>query len=185
MLLIFHILILSEPIDQFIRNLVGIIIGRSTFNICILLHGIFHIYPVISPRRPYQARLRSWRADMGRGVIPGPTWNMPCNDLFISYFQAEEMRIYVKHNVNMNILKFSIFISQILYVILIKILTKFQQPKKYSYHFSPLNICWMKIELTFGCRAHNIMILTGCNGPEGQYCWPRIYARANTETASS
>ena len=39
------------------------------------------------------------RADMGRGSI----WKMPCNDLFITYFQAEEIRIYVKHNFNMNI----------------------------------------------------------------------------------
>ena len=68
-----------------------------------LLHGIFHIGPGISPRLPYQARQRSWRTDMGRGLIPGPIWKMPCNDLFITYFQAEEIRIYVKHNFNMNI----------------------------------------------------------------------------------
>jgi hypothetical protein len=35
-----------------------------------LLHDIFHIGPGISPRLPYQARQRSWRADMGRGLIP-------------------------------------------------------------------------------------------------------------------
>jgi hypothetical protein len=29
-----------------------------------LLHDIFHIGPGISPRLPYQARQRSWRADM-------------------------------------------------------------------------------------------------------------------------
>jgi hypothetical protein len=29
--------------------------------------------------------------DMGRGLIPGPIWKMPCNDLFITYFQAEEI----------------------------------------------------------------------------------------------
>jgi hypothetical protein len=40
---------------------------------------------------------------MGRGLIPGPIWKMPCNDLFITYFQAEEIRIYAKHNFNMNI----------------------------------------------------------------------------------
>ena len=32
-----------------------------------LLHGIFYIGPGISPRFPYQARQRSWRAYMGRG----------------------------------------------------------------------------------------------------------------------
>jgi hypothetical protein len=39
-------------------------------NIKRLLHDIFHICPGISPRLPYQARQRSWRADMGRGLIP-------------------------------------------------------------------------------------------------------------------
>jgi hypothetical protein len=34
-----------------------------------LLHDIFHIDPGNSPRLPYQARQRSWRADMGRGLI--------------------------------------------------------------------------------------------------------------------
>jgi hypothetical protein len=37
------------------------------------------------------------------GLIPGPIWEMPCNDLFITYFEADEMRIYVKHNCNINI----------------------------------------------------------------------------------
>ena len=37
------------------------------------------------------------------GLISGPIWKMPYNDLFITYFQADEMRIYVKHNFNMNI----------------------------------------------------------------------------------
>jgi hypothetical protein len=64
-----------------------------------LLHDIFHIGPGISPRLLYQAV----GLDMGRGLIPGPIWKMPCNDLFITYFQAEEIRIYVKHNFNMNI----------------------------------------------------------------------------------
>jgi hypothetical protein len=40
-----------------------------------LLHDIFHIGPGISPRLPYQAQQRSWRADMGRGLIPGTIWN--------------------------------------------------------------------------------------------------------------
>ena len=53
------------------------------------------------------------------------------NDLFITYFQAEKMRIYVKHNFNMNI-----FIAN------------------NSYHCSPLSICWLTIELTLSCRVH-------------------------------
>jgi hypothetical protein len=40
-------------------------------NIKRLIHDIFHIGPGISPRLPYQARQRSWRADMGRGLITG------------------------------------------------------------------------------------------------------------------
>ena len=51
-----------------------------------LLHDIFHIGPGISPRLPYQARQRSWRADMGRGLIPGAIWKISCHNLFITYF---------------------------------------------------------------------------------------------------
>ena len=51
-----------------------------------LLHDIFHIGPGISPRLPYQARQRSWRADMGRGLIPGTIWKISCHHLFITYF---------------------------------------------------------------------------------------------------
>ena len=51
-----------------------------------LLHDIFHIGPGISPRVPYQARQRSWRADMGRGLIPGTIWKISCHNLFITYF---------------------------------------------------------------------------------------------------
>ena len=47
-------------------------ISEFPVNIKRLLHDIFHIGPGISPRLPYQARQRSWRADMGRGLIPGP-----------------------------------------------------------------------------------------------------------------
>jgi hypothetical protein len=47
-----------------------------------LLHDIFHIGPGISPRVPYQARQRSWRADMGRGLIPGTIWKISCHNLF-------------------------------------------------------------------------------------------------------
>ena len=36
-----------------------------------LLHYIFYIGPGINPRLPYATRQRSWRADMGRGLIPG------------------------------------------------------------------------------------------------------------------
>jgi hypothetical protein len=58
-----------------------------------LLHDIFHIGPGISPRLPYQARQRSWRADMGRGLIPGIIWKISCQKSFyhkfhIALFQA-------------------------------------------------------------------------------------------------
>jgi hypothetical protein len=52
-----------------------------------LLHDIFHIDPGISLRLPYQARQRSWRDDMGRGLIPGTIWKISCHDLFITYFR--------------------------------------------------------------------------------------------------
>ena len=29
---------------------------------------------------------RSWRADMGRGLIPGTIWKISCHNLFITYF---------------------------------------------------------------------------------------------------
>ena len=51
-----------------------------------LLHDIFHIGPGISPGLPYQARQRSCRADMGRGLIPGTIWKISCHNLFITYF---------------------------------------------------------------------------------------------------
>jgi hypothetical protein len=60
-------------------------------NVCLLvcikrlLHDIFHIGPGISPRLPYEARQRSWRADMGRGLIPGTIWKISCHNLFITY----------------------------------------------------------------------------------------------------
>jgi len=57
-------------------------------DIKILLYEIFHIGPGISPivRLPYQARQLSWRADMGRGLIPGTIWKITCHNLFITYF---------------------------------------------------------------------------------------------------
>ena len=51
-----------------------------------LLHDIFHIGPGISPRLPYQAWQWSWRADMGRGLIPGTIWKISCHNIFITYF---------------------------------------------------------------------------------------------------
>ena len=51
-----------------------------------LLHDIFHIGPGINQRHPYQAQQRSWRADMGRGLIPGTIWKISCHNLFIKYF---------------------------------------------------------------------------------------------------
>jgi hypothetical protein len=42
--------------------------------VCIkrLLHDIFHIGPGISPRLPYEARQRSWRAEWVEGWYQGP-----------------------------------------------------------------------------------------------------------------
>ena len=63
------------------------LMARSTrYNITRLLHDIFHIGPGISPRLPYKARQRSWRAYMGRGLIPGTIWKMSCHNLFIICF---------------------------------------------------------------------------------------------------
>ena len=50
------------------------------------LHDIFHIGPGVSSRLPYQARQRSWRADMGREPIPETIWKISCHNLFIAYF---------------------------------------------------------------------------------------------------
>ena len=47
-------------------------------NVCLLvcikrlLHDIFHIGPGISPRLPYEARQRSWRAEWVEGWYQGP-----------------------------------------------------------------------------------------------------------------
>ena len=51
-----------------------------------LLHDIFHIDPGVSPRLPYQARHRSWRAYMGQGLIPGTIWKLSCHNH--DFFQA-------------------------------------------------------------------------------------------------
>ena len=59
---------------------------RTKYDVKRLLHDIFHIGHGISPRLPYQARQRSWRADMGRGLIPGTIWKISCHNLFITYF---------------------------------------------------------------------------------------------------
>ena len=48
-----------------------------------LLHDILHIGPGISPRLSYQARERSWRANMCRGLIAGTMWKISCHNLFI------------------------------------------------------------------------------------------------------
>jgi hypothetical protein len=58
-----------------------------------LLHDIFHIGPGISPRLPYQVWRQSWRANMGRGLIPWTIWTISCLNLFthilyIDFFQA-------------------------------------------------------------------------------------------------
>jgi hypothetical protein len=37
-------------------------------------------------RFPYQARQWSWRADIGRGLMPGTIWKISCHNLFITYY---------------------------------------------------------------------------------------------------
>jgi hypothetical protein len=44
---------------------------------------------VLAPRLPYQARQRSWSADMGRGLIPGTIWKISRHNLFITYLIAK------------------------------------------------------------------------------------------------
>ena len=58
-----------------------------------LLYDIFYIGPGMSPRLPYEARQRRWRADMGQGLIPGTIWKILCHNLFITYFTL----IFFKH----------------------------------------------------------------------------------------
>ena len=50
-----------------------------------LLYNIFYIGPSMSPRFPYEARERNWRADICRGLIPGTIWKLLCHKLFITY----------------------------------------------------------------------------------------------------
>jgi hypothetical protein len=50
-----------------------------------LLYKIFYIGPSMSPKFPYEARERSWRAEMCRGLIPGTIWKLLCHKLFITY----------------------------------------------------------------------------------------------------
>ena len=69
-----------------------------------LLHDIFHIGPGISPRLPYQARQRSWRADIGRGLIPGTIWKISCHNLLITYFTltfSKHWHLYCKRIVEL------------------------------------------------------------------------------------
>jgi hypothetical protein len=95
------------------------------------------------------------------GMLPGPIWEMPCNDLFITYFEADEMRIYVKHNCNINlfhnkhyILKFNKFILQTMYVILIIILTKIQQSSRIFVPFFSIQYRLTDDWIDFKRRAH-------------------------------
>ena len=73
-------------------------------NVCLLvcikrlLHDIFHIGPGISPRLPYEARQRSWRAEWVEGWYQGPYgkfhviiflshilhWPFPSIDIYIA-----------------------------------------------------------------------------------------------------
>jgi hypothetical protein len=63
-----------------------------------MLKYCFYI-PGISPRLSYQARQRSWSADMGRGLIPGTIWKISYHNLFITltfyidFFQDTNVKI--------------------------------------------------------------------------------------------
>ena len=71
-------------------------IKTTTGQIKRLLHDIFHIGPAISLRLPYQARQRSWRTDMGRGLIPGTIWKISCHNLLHWPFPSIEFYIAKK-----------------------------------------------------------------------------------------
>jgi hypothetical protein len=43
-------------------------------------------YTTFSISALVSAREQSWRADMGRGLIPGMIWKILCHNLFITYF---------------------------------------------------------------------------------------------------
>jgi hypothetical protein len=47
----------------------------------------FSYRPWYQPETPaYQPRRGSWKADMGRRLIPGTIWKISCHNLFITYF---------------------------------------------------------------------------------------------------
>ena len=78
------LLVISAPFSPKLMHVI-IVSYQSTLYNKRLLHDIFHIGPGISPRLPYQAQQRCWRADMGRGLIPGTIWKISCHNLFITY----------------------------------------------------------------------------------------------------
>ena len=81
------VLLLSGSVSLLVNVYINVYcFCKLTCNTKRLLHDIFHIGPGISPRLPYQARQRSWRADMGRRLIPGTIWKISCHILFITYF---------------------------------------------------------------------------------------------------
>jgi len=46
----------------------------------------FSISALVLARYSHIKPQRSWRADMGRGLIPGTIWKISCHNLFITYF---------------------------------------------------------------------------------------------------
>ena len=81
------VLLLSGSVSLLVNVYINVYcFCKLTCNTKRLLHDIFHIGPGISPRLPYQARQRSWSADMGRRLIPGTIWKISCHNLFITYF---------------------------------------------------------------------------------------------------
>ena len=62
-----------------------------------LWHDIFHIVPGISPRpiSTLQLRCRAWYGSLG--LIPGPIWKMPCNNLLILLKRSAATLLVTRH----------------------------------------------------------------------------------------
>ena len=57
-----------------------------------LMHALFHIRTVITPRNRYRPEGFSPRVDIGRGMITVLIWKKTCINLFITYFNIELKR---------------------------------------------------------------------------------------------
>ena len=70
-----------------------------------LLHGIFHIIPLISPNSWYQLENRQPRGMIYEwGLKQGMIWKMLCYDLFIIYFNTIFWKFTMWHVINLQTL---------------------------------------------------------------------------------